>query len=102
MKLIDKRLEAVTDLHMWSTNCLHFRPWFVFLDLIGWTTEAGGYVADWSKPSKDLGCLELDYLAEALKAYALYPQDVFKLIHAITVADLESGLYKNIEAAVNK
>ena len=91
---MENKLEAVQDLHDWSLNCETARPWFVFCDLIGWGSyEGSGSLAVWTKPEAELGLLELDYLGDALKIYALYPIEVKNLVAQLVAKDLKEDTY---------
>lgn len=71
----------------WSLNC-EGEPFRKFLDLIGYSDENfGKSVGDWSEPSKNLGYLELSYLADALNEYADNPHEIFKYIDELFEAE---------------
>lgn len=92
---MENKLEAVQDLHDWSMNFIDYRPWLVFLDLIGWSkADCCDVLADWSNPNESLGFVELDYLADALKVYAKYPNEVNDFISNVTIKDLEGGAFR--------
>jgi hypothetical protein len=59
----------------WSENCESPTPLCLFLDLVGWSeTQLGDNLC---QKMPDLGYIELDYLADALKEYAKKPTDVY-------------------------
>jgi hypothetical protein len=67
----------VAELYSWSLNCENFKPFRVFLDLIGYSSENfGSNSANWEDPSDGLGFVELGYLAQALLEYSNRPQAV--------------------------
>ena len=72
---------ATIALASWSRGNYDFNrsPYLLFLDLIGYSEEEYGtnFI---SEPSKVLGYLEMDYLADALKEYATRPQDIADII----------------------
>lgn len=82
---VDARLEPVADLYRWSANFEWPTPWALFLDLIGYTVENFGETLYNVKEhgSSQLGYVELDYLADALKCYAVRPVDVEELIERL-------------------
>jgi hypothetical protein len=77
------QLVDLLDLWHWSLNYTQHptftsddgsaSPFLFFCDLVGFTVETFGEYSGASMPS--LGALELDYLADALKAYASSPSD---------------------------
>ena len=70
-----KQVEAIASLFSWALNCENGKPWTLFIDLIGWSMENYGHnISNVSDLSDGLGYMELDYLADALKAYADRPQ----------------------------
>lgn len=81
--------QATIALANWSRGNYDFdrSPYLLFLDLIGYSEEEYGTTFI-SEPSKVLGYLEMDYLADALKEYATRPNDITNLI--AKHAELES------------
>jgi len=77
------------NLYRWSTNYdAGTGPFALFLDLIGWSEEEGiGDVYDYA--NRNLGYVELDYLADALKEYADRPRDVSEYVNALMEAERE-------------
>ena len=68
--------EKVADLWHWSTNFdAGMGPITLYLDLIGWSEDNIG-VTMFDLTTSCLGYMELDKLADALKAYTERPQDV--------------------------
>lgn len=66
--------EEVKALFEWSLNFDHDqRPFNLMLDLIGWSED--NYGVSMAKNVR-LGYLEADYLSDALKEWAMYPQQV--------------------------
>lgn len=67
---------ATRDLFQWSLNYDHQdRPFNLFLDIIQFNAEwIGGYLYEGRGHS--IGYMEADYLADALKEWAQYPQQV--------------------------
>lgn len=72
---------ATVALANWSRGNYEFdrSPYLLFLDLIGYSEEEYG-TSFISEPSKVLGYLEVDYLADALKEYATRPHDITDII----------------------
>lgn len=83
--LADSRLDGVVTLYEWSQNFEWPTPWALFLDLIGYSVENFGESIYNIKEqgSSQLGCVELDYLADALKEYAVKPLAVEELIDTL-------------------
>ena len=79
---------ATNELYEWSQNFNYPTPFTVFMDLIGFSKEefGGNLVSDYTEI---LGYWEIDYLADALKEYAKYPEEVTTAINKIIYA--ESG-----------
>ena len=68
---------AVQDLYSWSLNYDPGRgPFALYLDAIGWTEDELGESSLYDWPTRSLGYVELDKLADALKEYADHPHDV--------------------------
>lgn len=67
---MEPKFEAISALHNWDMNYdAGCGPMSIFLDLIGYSDEQGfGPLFNFNK--SQLGYLELDYLADALKEYA--------------------------------
>lgn len=81
--------ESVRDLWLWSLNCEHPTPAGVFTDLIGVSEDWMGEGMTLSLQSGPrLGYLELDYLADALKAYADYPNEVREYVKQLLEAEM--------------
>lgn len=84
--------EQVRALVNWSTNydIKEGTPYLVFLDLIGYSWEQYGmnFV---SNPSKVLGYMELDDLADALKEYANNPTAVLNWIEQLDQIERGEG-----------
>lgn len=81
--------EDVRALANWSTNydVRTGTPYQVFLDLIGYSeSNYGERIVD--NPTRVLGYLELDYLADALKEYAIRPRDVEAWIDGLMEAEM--------------
>jgi hypothetical protein len=81
----DAKLAPIGDLYRWSENFEHPGPWVLFLDLIGYTVENYGETLYNVKEhgTSQLGYLELDILADALKCYAVRPRDVEELVERL-------------------
>jgi len=63
-------------------------PYYVFLDLIGYSMEQFGLnLFNYENIQKVLGYVELDYLGDALKEYAENPQAVLGFIEAFNEAE---------------
>ena len=88
-----KNCEAIESLYSWSSNFKGFAPYCKFLDLIGWSWETvGASLADWHKPSEDLGFMEIGKIGEALTQYSDHPQEVEAFIQAIWEVESEFGI----------
>jgi hypothetical protein len=84
--------EHIAGLISWSMNYdkMAGTPYYVFLDLIGYSEENyGTLLFDYKNIQKVLGFMELDYLADALKEYAENPQAVLNFIGALD--EIERG-----------
>lgn len=70
--------EPVRTLWEWSLNCEHPTPALVFSDLVGISEDFFGEAmcGDMGTASRNLGYLELSYLAEAMSAYSERPGQV--------------------------
>lgn len=80
----DQKLEPVVELYRWSTNYDWPTPWALFLDLTGYTLEHfGETLYEPANIQTQLGYVELDYLADALKCYAERPREVEELIEQL-------------------
>lgn len=77
----------VADLWHWSTNFDAGQgPFTLFLDMIGWSEDEIGETL-YSMASANLGYMELDKLADALKQYADRPTDVRAWIDELMAFD---------------
>jgi hypothetical protein len=86
-----KGAEETSALAEWSLNYDHKtgNPYQVFLDLIGYSEGEYGEKLFTGEFFKVLGFMELDYLADALKEYAVNPSAVLAFIAELQ--ELESG-----------
>jgi hypothetical protein len=85
--------DPIRSLYSWSANCEGFKPFRVFLDLIGYSEEQGiGSLADYAEPSKGFGYMELGKLGEALTAYSDRPSDLSDFIEELLEVEREFGL----------
>jgi hypothetical protein len=87
--------ESVGDLYEWSSNFDNYAPFRKFLDLIGYTEEMYGEempLANWKRPSSELGYVELAKLGEALTEYANRPEQVERFIAELLEVEQEHGL----------
>jgi hypothetical protein len=85
--------DKIEALYSWSSNYERFAPYCKFLDLIGWSWETvGASLADWHKPSENLGFMELGAIGEALAQYSDHPQEVEAFIQKIWDVETEFGL----------
>lgn len=85
--------DKIEALYSWSSNHQGFSPYCKFLDLIGWSWETvGANLAEWYKPSENLGFMELGYIGEALVQYSDHPQDVEAFVQEIWNTETEFGL----------
>lgn len=81
--------DAVQDLYSWSLNYDAGKgPFTLFLDLIGWSFDEYGE-ALYTLTEASLGYVELGKLAQALTAYADYPQDVREYVDVLMAAEGE-------------
>lgn len=72
---MNPRFEAINDLQLWDSNFESGKgPMSVFLDLIGYAQEQG-VPPFFDYENAQLGYLELDHLADALKQYAVIGED---------------------------
>ena len=87
----------VTNLIHWSMNYDNKTgsPYYIFLDLIGYSDEHFGCRLYKGNPRNVLGFLEMDYLGDALKEYANNPQAVEDWIALLMEAE-------TMEAEANK
>ena len=87
----------VTNLIHWSMNYDNKTgsPYYIFLDLIGYSDEHLGCRLFSGNPRNVLGFLEMDYLGDALKEYANNPQAVSDWIDLLMEAE-------TMEAEANK
>lgn len=77
--------EEVKALFEWSLNYDHDqRPFNLFLDLIGWSQDNYGTAMS---NNVRLGYLEADYLGDALKEWADYPQQVEAWVDALMACE---------------
>lgn len=80
-------LEHLPELASWSMNYDYAqRPYLVFLDLIGYSSE------EYGEPLTNLanlvfGYLELDLIGKALQEYATNPEMVIRYIKALEEAE---------------
>lgn len=80
----------VQDLYSWSLNYESGKgPFTLFLDLIGYSFEEYGE-ALYTLTESSLGFLELGKLADALNAYADYPNDVTDYVAMLMDAEGQS------------
>lgn len=87
--------ENVGELYNWASNYNNFSPFRKFLDLIGYTEEMYGEevpLANWERPSFELGYVELGKLGEALTEYANRPEEVTRFIAELLEVEQEHGL----------
>lgn len=87
--------ENVGELYHWASNYNNFSPFRKFLDLIGYTEEMYGEempMANWERPSFELGYVELSKLGEALTEYANRPEEVTRFIAELLEVEQEHGL----------
>jgi hypothetical protein len=85
----------VGELYHWASNYNNFSPFRKFLDLIGYTEEMYGEempLANWERPSFELGYVELGKLGEALTEYANRPNEVTRFIAELLEVEQEHGL----------
>lgn len=87
--------ENVGELYHWASNYNNFSPFRKFLDLIGYNEEMYGeeiVIANWERPSFELGYVELGKLGEALTEYANRPEEVTRFIAELLEVEQEHGL----------
>lgn len=87
--------ENVGELYHWASNYNNFSPFRKFLDLIGYYEEMYGEeiaIANWERPSFELGYVELSKLGEALTEYANRPEEVTRFIAELLEVEQEHGL----------
>jgi hypothetical protein len=83
LEIAGPKLAPIVELWQLSTNYEHPGPYVKFLDLIGYTTKHFGTTLYETGPGGVLGHLELDYIADALKCWAVRPTDVENIIDTI-------------------
>lgn len=82
-----KYAQHTADLFQWSLNFDHAeRPFHLFLDLISWSVENYGDRL-YNVGFGNLGYMELDYLADALKEYADKPNEVTTYVDRLMQAE---------------
>ena len=86
--LEDERFPAIAGLYSWSTNYSFPTPFSLYLDLIGYSEEELGERICADK-NPNLGYLELDHLADALREYSAIGQDAYDFSHALVTAEVE-------------
>jgi hypothetical protein len=85
--------EAIESLYSWSSNYQDFRPFRMFLDLVGHSAEnLGEPLADWKNPSESMGYVELGKLGEALAEWSNRPQDCEAFVLELLEVESEFGL----------
>jgi hypothetical protein len=78
----------VAGLYSWSLSCEGFKPFRLFLDLIGYSSEnLGSNLVNSEDLSEGLGFVELGYLAQALLEYSNRPQAVEGFISDLLEAE---------------
>lgn len=82
-------VEPIASLYHWSLNFdAGQTPFTAFLDIIGWSQEQyGDNLYDWK--NVQIGYMELDYLADALKFYADRPQEATDFFEKILELEAE-------------
>jgi hypothetical protein len=85
--------EAIESLYSWSSNYQDFRPFRMFLDLVGHSSEnLGEPLADWKDPSESMGFVELGKLGDALSEWANRPADCETFVSELLNVESEFGL----------
>ena len=88
LELAGERMAAIAELYQISTNYEFPGPYAFFLDLIGYSEENfGTRIYDYTQMTTQLQHLELDYLADALKCYAIRPHDVEAFINKLEMLE---------------
>lgn len=84
----EARFPNIIALYQWSTNYEAGQtPFSLFADLIGWSEEnTGAPLYDLTNPQ--LGYLELDLLADALKEYANKGQEAYDFASSVIEAEM--------------
>lgn len=80
------RMAAIMDLYDWSKNHDHPSPWIFFLDLVGYSQDNFGETLYEGKRIYGQH-IDLDYLADALKCWAVRPNDARDLIAKIELME---------------
>ena len=85
-----KGCDGVQDLYSWNLNYdAGTGPFVRFLDLIGWSEENfGENIAN--QDAHDLGYVELDKLATALREYADRPHEVSAYVSTLMDAEVSA------------
>ena len=78
-----ERMTPVLQLWGASSNYEHPAPYVKFLDLIGYTAREFGTTLYETGADHQLGHLELDMIADAIKCWAVRPGDVENMIDQI-------------------
>ena len=83
----------IAQLYSWGLNYdSHSNPFVLFLDLIGYTRDQyGETMFDLDRDSNYLGYLELDYLGDALKTYALRGGDAYRFVERLLEQEMEDN-----------
>jgi len=90
LETASERMQPVADLINWAYNETRPLTYWLFLDLIGWSSEhIGENLYDLSKQQP--GHTELSYLAEALNVYAYAPNDVRDFVDGFEKASMEGA-----------
>ena len=86
----EERFPEIVGLYNWSLNYEAGKgPMTLFVDLIGYSEEQiGAPLYDLTNPQ--LGYLELDYLADALKEYARIGQDAYDFVVSLLDAEMSA------------
>jgi hypothetical protein len=86
-----ERFADITSLYEWSLNYEAGKsPYVVFLDLIGYSYQEYGMAIFREDFNQVLGYLELDYLADALKAIANYGEEAYLYASALVEAEMSA------------
>ena len=82
-----EKMAAILDLFQWSTNHEHPTPWVFFLDLIGYSEENFGQTL-YEGTAIYGSHIDLDYIADAIKCWAVRPDAVHNLIHKLELLEV--------------
>jgi hypothetical protein len=88
LKIAGDDFADIVHLWHWSTNCELPTPWAFFLDIIGYSEENYGQPI-YNSTNIFGQFIDLDYVADALKLWAVRPNDVRRIIDVIETGNVD-------------